>query len=591
MNNFFKQITASAIGTLLGLSLFAGVGIGGLLFLIMVAASLNPTPEVKDKSVLVLDLSSEIADNPVGGQSLLGGDRNNISLRTVLEAINQASTDDKVVALYLDSSGVSGGTGLANLREIRQALEKFKTQGKKIVAYDVDWSKSDYYLGSIANEIVVNPMGSVEIDGVSVESAFFAGAMAKYGIGVQVVRAGKYKSAVEPFTVQKLSPENRQQTQNLITNVWGELVNTISSSRSLTPAQIQNLADTQGILSAQAAQEQKLVDKIGYLDQVVSDLKGLTGADPEAESFNQISIKSYSNSQAQKVKSSGNKIAVVYAQGDIVDGRGSPQQVGGESLAEEIRQLRNDKAVKAIVLRINSPGGSAIASEQILREVRLTKEKKPVIISMGNYAASGGYWIATYGDRIFAEPNTITGSIGVFSLLFNVGELAKQNGITWDTVKTGNLSDNQTISRPKTPQELAIHQKSVDQVYNQFLEKVVESRKLPRPKVEEIAQGRVWTGKEAQGLGLVDELGGLEAAIAYAAKAANLGDDWQVEENKQDRSLPAQIMELVQTTQLQQPTDPLTREMQKVQTQLAGIRSLNDPRDIYARLPFNLEIR
>ena len=591
MNNFFKQITASAIGTLLGLCLFAGVGIGGLLFLIMAAASLNPTPKVEDKSVLVLDLSSEIADNPVGGQSFLGGDRSSISLRTVLEAINQASTDDKIVALYLDSSGVSGGTGLANLREIRQALEKFKTQGKKIVAYDVDWSKSDYYLGSIADEIVVNPMGSVEIDGVSVESAFFAGAMAKYGIGVQVVRAGKYKSAVEPFTTQKLSPENRQQTQSLITNVWGELVNTISSSRSLTPAQIQNLADTQGILSAQAAQEQKLVDKIGYLDQVVSDLKDLTATDPEADSFNQISIKSYRNSQAQNVKSSGNKIAVVYAQGDIVDGDGSPQQVGGDSLAREIRELRNDEAVKAIVLRINSPGGSAIASEQILREVRLTKEKKPVIISMGNYAASGGYWIATYGDRIFAEPNTITGSIGVFSLLFNVGELAKQNGITWDTVKTGNLSDNQTISRPKTPQELAIHQKSVDQVYNQFLEKVAESRNLSRSKVEEIAQGRVWTGKEAQGLGLVDELGGLEAAIAYAAKAANLGDDWQVEENKQDRSLPEQIMELVQTTQLQQPTDPLTREMQKVQTQLAGIRSLNDPRDIYARLPFNLEIR
>jgi protease-4 len=591
MKNFLKQITASAIGTLLGLCLFAGVGIGGLLFLVMAAASLNPTPEVEDKSVLVLDLSLEIADNPVVGESFLGGNDNSISLRTVLEAINRASTDDKIVAIYLDSSGASGGTGLANLREIRQALEKFKTQGKKIVAYDVDWSKGDYYLGSIANEIVVNPMGSVEIDGVSVESAFFAGAMAKYGIGVQVVRAGKYKSAVEPFTAQKLSPENRQQTQSLITNIWGELVNTISSSRSLTPAQIQSLADTQGILSAQTAQEQKLVDKVGYLDQVVNDLKELTAADPEADSFNQISIRNYSSSQAQQIKSSGNKIAVVYAQGDIVDGRGSPQQVGGDSLSEEIRQLRNDEAVKAIILRINSPGGSAVASEQILREVQLTKEQKPVVISMGNYAASGGYWIATYGDRIFAEPNTITGSIGVFGLLFNVGELARQNGITWDTVKTNNLADTQTISRPKTPPELAIYQKSVDQVYNQFLAKVAESRNLPRPKVEEIAQGRVWTGKEAQGLGLVDELGGLEAAIAYAAKAADLGDDWQVEENNQDRSLPEQIMELVQTIQLQQPTDPLTREMQKLQTQLTGVRNLNDPRDIYARLPFNLEIK
>jgi len=592
MNNFFKQITASAIGTLAGLLLFLGAGTGGLVLLIMAASSVDSSPKVKDKSVLVLDMSVNISDRASsGGRSLLGGDRSSMSLRNVLEAINQASQDERIVALYLDSSGGRGGTGFATLREIRQALEKFKAKGKKIVAYDVDWTKADYYLGSIANEIVVNPMGSVEMDGVSVEEPFFAGALTKYGIGVQVVRVGKYKSAVEPFTSQKLSPENRQQTQSLLTNIWNEFVNTVGTSRKLSPTQLQAMADTQGILPAQAAQEQKLVDKVGYLDQVMSDLKKLTGKDADSDTLNQISLKSYSQSQSKKVKHSNNKVAVVYAQGEIVDGDGSPQQVGGDSLAKEIRELRNDESVKAVVLRVNSPGGSATASEQILREVQLTKQKKPVIISMGNYAASGGYWISTYGDRIFAEPNTVTGSIGVFGLLFNVGEISKQNGITWDTVKTGNLADAQTISRPKTPQELAIYQKSVDQVYNQFLSKVTESRKLSRTKVEEIAQGRVWSGKEAQELGLVDELGGIESAIAYAAKAAKLGDDWEVEETMKERSLPAQLMEALQNVQTNQTPDPITTEIQKLQTLLASFKSFNDPHSIYARLPFSLDIK
>lgn len=593
MNNFFKQITASAIGTLVGLLILLGTGAGGLVLLVAAVSSGDKAPRVKDKSVLVLDLSMSIADRTLGSRrSLLGGDRSSISLRNVLEAIKQATEDEKIVALYLDSSGTSGGTGFATLREVRQALEKFKAKGKKIIAYDVDWTKADYYLGSIANEIVINPMGSIEVDGVSVEEPFFAGALAKYGVGVQVVRAGKYKSAVEPFTSQKLSPENRQQTQGLITSIWGEFVNTVSTSRKLTPVQIQNMADNQGVIPAIEAQQQKLVDKVGYLDQVVDDLKKLTGADAKAESFNQISIKSYSRNQAEKVKSSSNKIAVIYAQGEIVDGDGSPAQVGGDSFAKELRELRGDESVKAVVLRINSPGGSATASEQILREVQLTKQKKPVIISMGNYAASGGYWIATYGDRIFAEPTTITGSIGVFGLLFNVGEISKQNGVTWDTVKTGKLADAQTISRPKTPQELAIYQKSVDQVYNQFLAKVTESRKLPRPKVEEIAQGRVWSGKEAKDIGLVDELGGIDAAIAYAVQAAKLGDDWEVEETTKERSFPEQIMEAFQSAQVNsQPQDPITTEIQKLQAQLSALKSFNDPRSIYARLPFNLEIK
>ena len=595
MNNFFKQITASAIGTLVGLLILLGAGTGGLILLVLAASSLDSAPKVKDKSVLVLDLSLSISDTTTGNsRSLLGRNQDSISLRTVLAALERASQDDKIVALYLDSSGRSGGTGFATLLEVRQALAKFKAAGKKIIAYDVDWSKADYYLGSIADEMVINPMGSIEIDGIGVEEMFYAGAMAKYGIGIQVVRVGKYKSAVEPFISQKFSPENRQQTQNLLTNIWSEFVTTVSTSRKLNATQIQGIADSQGVVPASEAQKQKLVDKVGYLDEVVSDLKKITGKDPKADSFNQISIRSYSRNLGVKTRHSSNKIAVVYAQGEIVDGDGSPQQVGSDSLAKELREIRLDETVKAVVLRVNSPGGSATASEQILREVQLTKQKKPVIISMGNYAASGGYWISTYGDRIFAEPNTITGSIGVFGLLFNIGELGKQNGITWDTVKTGNLADAQTISRPKTAQELAIYQKSVDQVYNLFLSKVTESRKLARPKVEEIAQGRVWSGKEAKELGLVDELGGIEAAITYAAKAANLGNEWEVEETTKEQSFPQQIIEALQdikAASLTKAADPLTTEIQKLQAQLASIRSLNNPKGIYARLPFNLEIK
>jgi protease-4 len=284
---------------------------------------------------------------------------------------------------------------------------------------------------------------------------------------------------------------------------------------------------------------------------------------------------------------------MVYAQGEIVNGQGSGQQVGGQSFARQLRQVRQDEDVKAVVLRINSPGGSATASEEILREVRLTSQKKPVIVSMGDYAASGGYWIATGANHIFAEANTITGSIGVFGLQFNVQKLASDYGITWDVVKTGRYADSATISRPKTPQELAIAQKSVNQIYNQFLNKVAQSRKLPVQKVAQIAQGRVWSGQDAKKLGLVDEIGGIDDAIEYAAKQANLRDDWEVEEYPKVRSLEKRILEKLtsdESAQERKLADPLTAEFLKIQADLAILKSMNDPRGVYVRLPFNWRI-
>jgi protease-4 len=283
----------------------------------------------------------------------------------------------------------------------------------------------------------------------------------------------------------------------------------------------------------------------------------------------------------------------VYAEGEIVDGQGSGQQVGGDSFARQIRRARQDDDIKAMVLRINSPGGSVTASEEILREVRLTRDKKPVIVSMGDYAASGGYWIATGANYIFAEPNTITGSIGVFGLQFNVQKLGNVNGLTWDVVKTSRYADRTTVSRPKTPQELAIAQKSVNQIYNQFLDKVAQARKLPKPKVAQIAQGRVWSGQDAKQLGLVDKLGGIEDAIKYAAQEAKLGEDWELDEYPEVDSLEERILKKLTNEASAQNTklpDPLTAEFLKIQEDLAILKSMNDPRGIYARLPFNWRI-
>jgi protease-4 len=484
---------------------------------------------------------------------------------------------------------------LATLKEVREALERFKAAGKKIIAYDVDLGKQGYYLSSVANTIVLNPMGTVQINGFSSQPLFYTGALEKFGIGVQVIRVGKYKSAVEPFVLKKLSPENRQQTQALLNDLWGDFLTTIAKSRKLSPQQLQAIVDSQGELMASEAQTRRLVDKVAYFDEVVADLKQLTGSDEEDKSFRQIRLTTYARAQSKEVKkrTSKNRIAVVYAEGEIVDGQGSGQQVGGDSFARQIRRARQDDDIKAMVLRINSPGGSVTASEEILREVRLTRDKKPVIVSMGDYAASGGYWIATGANHIFAEPNTITGSIGVFGLQFNVQKLGNVNGLTWDVVKTSRYADRTTVSRPKTPQELAIAQKSVNQIYNQFLDKVAQARKLPKPKVAQIAQGRVWSGQDAKQLGLVDKLGGIEDAIKYAAQEAKLGEDWELDEYPEVDSLEERILKKLTNEASAQNTklpDPLTAEFLKIQEDLAILKSMNDPRGIYARLPFNWRI-
>jgi len=610
MRDFFKYTFASFLGILL----FFGLCTGGLIFLLISAALKDTGPEVRNKSVLVFDLSTKITDTSPGSgtsellQKAVSGERDNVvTLRTVLDTINKAAADKRIVAIYLDGSTESEGriSGFATLKEVRKAMERFKSTGKKIIAYNVDWDESSYYLSSVANTIVVNPMGVLEMNGLRSETLFLSGALEKYGVGVQVLRVGKYKSAVEPFLLKQLSSENRQQTQRLLNDLWGDFRATVGSSRKLTPQQIQAIADNKGLLMANEAKNSRLVDKVAYFDEVVTDLKKLTGSDNDEEkSFRQISLNTYArvpDREVGKERSSRNKIAIVYAEGEIVNGQGSLRQVGGDRIASQLRQLRQNKDVKAVILRVNSPGGSASASEIIQREVKLTRQVKPVVVSMGNYAASGGYWISTYANRIFAEPNTITGSIGVFGILPNLQKLANNNGVTWDVVKTGRFADAQTVSRPKSPEELAIYQNAVNKIYYQFVGKVADSRKLPANKVQEIAQGRVWSGLAAKQLGLVDDIGGINEAVKYAAKEAKLGEDWEIKQFGRSGSFEERLLKNLfsyvpiisdreQSVNTVMQFGKFEETYQHLKEELQVFANLNDPVNVYARLPYNMLI-
>ncbi|KAF3884727.1 MULTISPECIES: signal peptide peptidase SppA [Nostocales] len=610
MRNFLKQTFASLVGSLLGLCIFCGLGTTGLLLLLFAAASSKDVgPLVKDKSMLVFDLSMNITDGEPSTSELLekalsGEEVNRMSLRSVLDALEKARLDKRIVGIYLDASRASQASvaGFATLKEIRQELEKFRTAGKKIIAYGSDWGEREYYLSSVADNIVVNPLGAIEVNGLSTQPMFFAGALQKYGVGVQVVRVGKFKGAVEPYVLTKLSPENRQQLQTLLNDVWAEWRTTVGSSRKIAPSQLQNIVDNQALLLAEQAKANRLVDKVAYFDEVVSDLKKLTDSDKDEKTFRQININEYAGVPGKSLgieRESKNKIAVVYAEGEIVEGQGESGEIGGDRFAKIFRQLRQDKNVKAVVLRINSPGGSATASEVMQREVRLTHQEKPVVVSMGDIAASGGYWIATDSKRIFAEPNTITGSIGVFGVLINAQKLANGNGITWDSVKTGKYADVQTVARPKSTEELALYQRNVNRIYSVFVNKVAQGRKLSEQKVVEIAQGRVWSGVAAKKIGLVDEIGGLDAAIKYASTAADLGNNWEVKEYPRLGTLEERLFgKAAQETRallginnmkLKAP-DPLMAEFEKLQKELAIVQKMNDSLGIYARLPINLLI-
>ncbi|MBL0210494.1 MAG: signal peptide peptidase SppA [Holophagaceae bacterium] len=592
MKDFFKHLFAS----LLALVLFSGAIF--LLFIGIAAAGGSKT-SVPDKAVLIFDLSNNIPDSVRDGEpgealrQALSGRENATPLYTLIKALDRAAADKRIAALYLTGNPESEGygSGPAALKELKEAIQRFAASGKPVLAYNMGWGKKAYYLCAGTGKVIVNPFGEMEMTGLASEPMFFGGAFQKYGIEVQVTRVGKYKSAVEPFVLDKMSDANREQIAKLLGDIWGEWKTAVAKDRHKTAEDIQKISDEQGILLAMEAKAAGLVDQIAPEDEVLDQLKSLSGKTAKDKEFPQVSMDEYAGLPGE-VQKGKNRIALVYAEGEIVDGDGDGGQVGGDKLARELRKLRLDKNVKAVVLRVNSPGGSASASELIQREVILTKKEKPVVISMGHLAASGGYWISTYGDHIFAEPNTITGSIGVFGLLPNVKKLANEHGITWDEVSTSKLANPMTLARPKSEFELARIQSVVDHIYDQFLSKVSESRRIAKADVNEIAQGRVWSGQEALKLKLVDEIGGLEDAIRFAAKKAKIENDYRVDGPGASKKPVEKLMEaLAGEKQRKYAKGPAEQVMAEFQRQMKVFASLNDPQGVYARMPMELSIR
>jgi protease-4 len=587
-------------------ALFAVGGLAVLGVLLAVAAALLGAGghKIADKSVLVFNLNTTITDRPTDENAqalarLFDRGQSTLQLRAATIALREAARDTRISGLYLHgnlrTSGYSSGYGA--LKELREAIQDFQKSGKPVIAYIASADNRDYYLASTADQILLNPFGLLAFRGLAAEGIFFKGAADKYGFEFTPVRHGKYKSAVEPLTRKDFSPENREQIEALLKTIWGDMLNTVAGARKLAPEQLQAVVDKEGFISAQTARDRGLVTELAYEGQALDKLRQLTGKTTKDEPFPQVSIAKYA-SEAQRAAArrqhGKDKIAVVYAEGPIITGeggRGTEGQVAGDRFARMIRELRQRKDVKAVVLRVNSPGGSVQASEVILDELRRFNSERPVIVSMGTVAASGGYFISMAARRIVAEPSTITGSIGVFGLTLSVQKIANEHGITFDAVKTGALADLGTVSRPMTPEEQAVIQNFVDHIYDEFVQRVALCRKLTTNRVDEIAQGRIWSGADALKTGLVDELGGLQQAIAVAAQEAKLGTNYSVVEFPVRKGFLEELSERLHGDE--QPlakNDLAGRVMQKVMQEWRWLSGFNDPHDIYTRLPFDLEL-
>ena len=627
--------------------------VGGLLLIIGIAASAGSKQPVTiaDGAVLVIDLERAFSDRPAETKpgtflddALSAGAGDVMPLRAATLALKAAAEDDRISGILLRGSIPAGGnaSGFAALRELRAALISFRQSKKPVHAYLVNPETRDYYVASTASVITIDPFGSLLMPGLASEQIFFAGLFEKFGIGMQVSRVGRFKAAVEPFTRRDMSAESRRQTESYLGDMWSEVKRGIAQSRGIDTVALQSMVDSQGIILPADAKAAKLVDRIAYFDDVLDDLQKIASSGRTADadrpsakdsvramelaalldrpSLPQITLAEYAPIAVGKDRSfrASQTIAIVYAEGDIVDGEGGDGTIGGASLARELRRVRNDAKVKAVVLRVNSPGGSAIASEQIQRELMLIRKAKPIVVSMGTVAASGGYWISTAAARVFAQPNTITGSIGVFALVPNIKELANRNGVTFDTVKTGRYADLFSLARPRTDAELAVLQRGTDAVYEAFIARVATARSLTPDSVRMIAEGRVWSGEDAMRIGLVDSIGGLDAALKSAASLAKITGDYDVLEYPRVKSATEKLTELLENkptpvaaaigsaaalgtsaigtsatdaSALLSGRGAASTLARDITHELNVLLRYNDPRGVYARMPFVLRIR
>ena len=591
---FYKVVLAAFIGTLIALviNFFIKVGVVSSMISNLSKSESETSTTVKPNSVLYMKLDYEIpdrtTDNPFGNINFQTMETSDATgLNEILRNIENAKTDANIKGIYLELSSIP--TSTATIQEIRNKLIEFKESGKFIVAYGESYGQSAYYLASIADKIFLNPEGAMDLHGMASQIMFYKHLLEKLDIEMQIVRGpnNRFKSAVEPYFLDKMSEANREQMDKLLGTVWGQILASISQSRNISVEQLNQIADNLDVLfNAQKALEYGLVDNLYFKDQVLDELKGLTGSN---KSINAVGNANYAKSYKDK-NVSKNEVAIIYASGQIFDGKGNEEQaIYSENLSKTIRKAREDKNVKALVLRVNSPGGSALASAIIGRELDLTKEVKPVIVSMGNYAASGGYWISAKADYIFADPTTLTGSIGVFGTFPNAqGFLNDKIGLTFDVAKTNENADFPNFTQPLTEFQYNKLQEMVGKTYNDFTQRVAEGRGLRQTFVDSIGQGRVWAGADAIGLGLVDKLGDMEDAIAYAVEKANLGNDYKVTEWPKQKDFFTRLMESMNKT------DELDAAMKQklgvYYNYYKGLENLNNNTGIQARMPFDMVI-
>lgn len=517
--NFIKKVLASCLGTAIAIVL---VTIIGFLFLGVIISSIDDEKSVtlKNNSVLKINLQDQVLDYVPKSKGHFDGlmKDDKLQLSTILNAIENAKTDDNIKGISIENELINAG--IAQTQAIRNKLLDFKKSGKFIIAYANFYSQKNYYLSSVADSIYVTPYGSVDFKGLSSERLFYKDFQDKYGVKMEVIRHGKYKSAVEGYLANKMSDANREQIASFLHSIWSEFTQAIAVSRNKTVEELNVIADGLLTRNANLAIKNGILDGVIYIDEYEQKLENLVGS-----TVNSILLEDYISLGKGRIKSSASyKIAVLYAQGTILYGKGDERYIGQESMIKAIRKIRDNDKIKAVVLRVNSPGGVALTADLIWRELEILKKEKPLIVSMGNLAASGGYYIACNAHKIYAEPTTITGSIGVFGTIPNFSELAANIGINAEQVATNKQAKGYSPFEPMSVDYYNVRKEGVEQVYTTFVNRVAAGRNMTFDEVDAVAQGRVWTGKEAVEVGLVDALGSLDDAVAYAAEQANIND-------------------------------------------------------------------
>lgn len=585
VKDFFLMMFASMVGFVIA-NVAIMLLIGGFLILIVGTLASTETVAVGQGTILKISMKQEILDSPRDQEDPFkvffedeGGGKK--SLQEYVNAINSAAEDDNISAIVLDISDPQGS--LANLEEIRNALAEFKKKGKKIIAYSDFYSLRGIFMASVADKVWLNPRGNIMFKGLAAETPMFSDMLKSIGVEPQVIRAGKYKSAVEPFIMKNLSAENREQLHAYISGLWNSVLSKVSEKTKLDEARLNSIADSLSAYDPSLALKHGLVDGLVFHHQFDSLLMKEIKKEGKP---GYMTFEKYLKTGAGNFEYvSGDEIRIIYAQGDIITGKSTEESIGSETFVKAVKEATEDESVKAVVLRIDSPGGSALASDIMYHQLKLLKAKKPLIVSQGNYAASGGYYISSPADVIVASPNTLTGSIGVFGLVLNTQKLMRDKiGVNFDTVKTNQYADFFTGVRPMSQFELSVMQMSVDTTYDTFLGLVAGDRKMKKDEVHEIAQGRIWFAPDALKAGLVDTLGGLYDAIKIAAKKAKVKDYSITYSSTSEsffdkvmRNLEARITTLIWGGQRMKAIDPFIREVERI-SRFNGVMTL---------MPFN----